>query len=148
MQDNTSPYNILFEEYKKHGDIAITKNMPEAISVPSEIKSASKDHCMVAVMCPLPAFEKNSAAKPAAKPVAGKKATPRECSADEAVVSEPPPQKMALEPQPNKPAHESSAGKPVDTNRPRSADKASTAASSSARTAADVDNDLNAAVNF
>ena len=55
---------------------------------------------------------------------------------------------MALEPQPDKPAHESSAGKPVDTNRPRSAEKATTAASSSAKTAADVDNELNAAVNL
>ena len=25
VHDNTSPYNILFEDYKKHGDIAITK---------------------------------------------------------------------------------------------------------------------------
>ena len=70
MHDTSSRYNILFEPYKKHGDIAITKNMPETHSILSEMNLTSKDHYMIAVICPLPAFEKNSAAKPAAKPSA------------------------------------------------------------------------------
>ena len=93
VQDNTSPYNILFEEYYKHGDIAITKNMPEAISVPSEVKKASKDHYMVAGICPLPALEKNSAAKPAAKPsakpIAKLIAAPSQLGAAKPVVKKP-----------------------------------------------------------
>ena len=52
--DTTSPYNILHEEYKKHGDIAITKDMPEALSMPSKVNETSIDHFMVTVLCPLP----------------------------------------------------------------------------------------------
>ena len=54
VTDPTSPYNILYENYKKHGDIATTKNLTTAHSIPTHVNGTSKHHFMVAVACPPP----------------------------------------------------------------------------------------------
>jgi len=48
----SSVVNILKESYALPGDMAISKNLPEAHSVPSRVNRTSKDHFMVAVIIP------------------------------------------------------------------------------------------------
>ena len=77
MQDPQSPYNILHEDYAKHGDIAITKNMPNAYSIPSKANQTLKTHYMVTIVCPLPdSVPQSGAAKPVADSTAAGSSAP------------------------------------------------------------------------
>ena len=52
---NTIRTNVrfLYEQEREHGDIAIALGLPNAYSKKTDIKNASKDHYMVAVLIPL-----------------------------------------------------------------------------------------------
>ena len=68
MKVSEDAYRCCGEQNTKHGDSAIFKNWPDAHSIATNIKEASKDHFMVAVNAPMIRLQTKtpcSAAKPA-----------------------------------------------------------------------------------